>query len=476
MLYTLQTTTQTLINRLSVAIALLHMLDTLEYNINTTDQQFIRNIRDYAEKIHNQLLPFLPTTNNNTNTNDSTSNDLRSRLQKALGGSTSTTNTSSSSTSTSIDPSLIIPSAPNLPHVPTNTSWSSNISPSSSSTHTTNDNIIDLPTIPNTSSNISSTAISPSSSLSLSATSSYTSTDYMNSNDVSTLRTQLHQAYNEINDLRQQITNIITQQVQTQSALPISNQITTLQNQILAATHAEQLARNENLYIRQEVNTLNNQIQKLNEEIHSLQSNNHNLQQLMNASTNLREDLLHVQQELENRDKLLATLRSKMDINNTSSSSTTTTSTNRRNTIHSATSNSLVTNEDEGSTTSTNIGSTSSTGAGLITTKFDPNNLLRLIKGDVTSIRHMKEEELLHIQETLQDIQKTISRRLLEYHEENMDQALCIICIANKKNTVLVPCGHLCVCHECTTGILKANPPKCPVCRTIVEDSKVVYT
>ncbi len=45
------------------------------------------------------------------------------------------------------------------------------------------------------------------------------------------------------------------------------------------------------------------------------------------------------------------------------------------------------------------------------------------------------------------------------------DEKLCVICISEEKNTVVMPCGHLCVCKACAIEIAKSRGPDCPVCR-----------
>lgn len=45
------------------------------------------------------------------------------------------------------------------------------------------------------------------------------------------------------------------------------------------------------------------------------------------------------------------------------------------------------------------------------------------------------------------------------------DNDVCVICLTNKNDTTLLPCKHMCVCHECATQLqMKTN--KCPICRT----------
>jgi len=40
----------------------------------------------------------------------------------------------------------------------------------------------------------------------------------------------------------------------------------------------------------------------------------------------------------------------------------------------------------------------------------------------------------------------------------------CLVCLDEEKNTVIMPCGHLCICAECGKGLVK-NKHTCPVCR-----------
>lgn len=49
---------------------------------------------------------------------------------------------------------------------------------------------------------------------------------------------------------------------------------------------------------------------------------------------------------------------------------------------------------------------------------------------------------------------------------------LCIVCADAKKNIMLLPCNHMCLCKECAN----LNRFKyCPICRTEVEGSNVVF-
>jgi len=40
----------------------------------------------------------------------------------------------------------------------------------------------------------------------------------------------------------------------------------------------------------------------------------------------------------------------------------------------------------------------------------------------------------------------------------------CLICLSADKDTLIMPCGHFCICGDCGKGLIKAKHT-CPVCR-----------
>jgi len=40
----------------------------------------------------------------------------------------------------------------------------------------------------------------------------------------------------------------------------------------------------------------------------------------------------------------------------------------------------------------------------------------------------------------------------------------CVICLTEERDTIVIPCRHLCVCHTCA-DVLKYQSNKCPICR-----------
>ncbi|KAI8323467.1 hypothetical protein GQ54DRAFT_338704 [Martensiomyces pterosporus] len=48
------------------------------------------------------------------------------------------------------------------------------------------------------------------------------------------------------------------------------------------------------------------------------------------------------------------------------------------------------------------------------------------------------------------------------------DPHQCAICLSDERDTVLLPCRHLCMCRECA-NTYRQQSNKCPICRTVVE-------
>ncbi|KAA6426504.1 MAG: hypothetical protein FRX49_03614 [Trebouxia sp. A1-2] len=53
-------------------------------------------------------------------------------------------------------------------------------------------------------------------------------------------------------------------------------------------------------------------------------------------------------------------------------------------------------------------------------------------------------------------------------HEEDMEERLCVICLNKDRDTTVLPCRHMCMCHECAQELRKQTS-KCPICRNHVE-------
>lgn len=54
----------------------------------------------------------------------------------------------------------------------------------------------------------------------------------------------------------------------------------------------------------------------------------------------------------------------------------------------------------------------------------------------------------------------------------NAHERTCVACQEKQRNTVCLPCGHVCVCEEC---IPMLNPKTCPICREVFMDVVKIF-
>lgn len=71
--------------------------------------------------------------------------------------------------------------------------------------------------------------------------------------------------------------------------------------------------------------------------------------------------------------------------------------------------------------------------------------------------KQQRSEKLL--KETLEAARK--QRRANDKQKNLPDDLKCVICFENPKQVIILPCGHVCLCEECSNRILLS----CPMCR-----------
>ena len=55
----------------------------------------------------------------------------------------------------------------------------------------------------------------------------------------------------------------------------------------------------------------------------------------------------------------------------------------------------------------------------------------------------------------------------VEYDESQK----CVVCLTNPKEVIVLPCGHVCLCEDCSTKISL----NCPVCRTKIDSKAAAF-
>lgn len=59
--------------------------------------------------------------------------------------------------------------------------------------------------------------------------------------------------------------------------------------------------------------------------------------------------------------------------------------------------------------------------------------------------------------------------------DQEVDLGMCIICESSKKQVVIVPCGHICMCLKCMKKLKDSSRPRCPLCRGRILEYIYVY-
>lgn len=99
------------------------------------------------------------------------------------------------------------------------------------------------------------------------------------------------------------------------------------------------------------------------------------------------------------------------------------------------------------------------------------------------SIRDL-ESSLLHRKRALEDLVGLLpeARRrclgdsgLFEEHAPRPHGSTCVVCHDALSTQVIVPCGHFCVCGDCTTRLLQTDEEMCPLCRGPIERMVKVF-
>lgn len=60
-----------------------------------------------------------------------------------------------------------------------------------------------------------------------------------------------------------------------------------------------------------------------------------------------------------------------------------------------------------------------------------------------------------------------IGKSVLKPNSQQSEEDLCIICYSSGIDTVIKPCNHMCLCHECSEP-MRQKADKCPMCRETI--------
>jgi hypothetical protein len=56
------------------------------------------------------------------------------------------------------------------------------------------------------------------------------------------------------------------------------------------------------------------------------------------------------------------------------------------------------------------------------------------------------------------------------------EEELCVMCLDARKDHIILPCGHQCVCKGCAEQLTRTKTPTCPLCRRAIRETTRVFT
>ena len=78
-------------------------------------------------------------------------------------------------------------------------------------------------------------------------------------------------------------------------------------------------------------------------------------------------------------------------------------------------------------------------------------------------------QKIVGLQESLRTFEDQ-NLKLDNRNQELEDSRLCKICMVEEVSQLLNPCNHVVCCNDCIPRL-----QECPICRTNIEDSKMIY-
>ncbi|XP_063973423.1 mitochondrial E3 ubiquitin protein ligase 1 [Diachasmimorpha longicaudata] len=96
-----------------------------------------------------------------------------------------------------------------------------------------------------------------------------------------------------------------------------------------------------------------------------------------------------------------------------------------------------------------------------------------LVIGGIVIRRYWKDREEQRLSEQLRrSLAESRKERRQRMREKDLrDDQLCVVCRTNPREIILLPCGHVCLCEDCSDGIEN----DCPVCRAPIEQKNAAY-
>ena len=65
-----------------------------------------------------------------------------------------------------------------------------------------------------------------------------------------------------------------------------------------------------------------------------------------------------------------------------------------------------------------------------------------------------------------------ITQEAEKMKQDVMERQACVVCQDAIKDTLLLPCKHLCMCFACASH---SQMKRCPICRKVIQDKMKVF-
>lgn len=96
-----------------------------------------------------------------------------------------------------------------------------------------------------------------------------------------------------------------------------------------------------------------------------------------------------------------------------------------------------------------------------------------LLIGGIIARRYWKNKQEQRLEEELrQSLEMSRQERRQRVRDRDLrEDQLCVVCKTNAREIILLPCGHVCICEDCSTSINN----NCPICRTPIIQKAAAY-
>lgn len=86
-------------------------------------------------------------------------------------------------------------------------------------------------------------------------------------------------------------------------------------------------------------------------------------------------------------------------------------------------------------------------------------------------LRKKQERIERKLKEALEKARRERKQQSRTKPRELREDQKCIVCIENPKEIICLPCGHVCLCEDCSSKIQLT----CPVCRASIDNKSVAF-